>query len=399
MSAIRRPDRGDEWWVDFEFRGKRVRRRSPMQTKTGAREFEEDLRRELRLGSGADTMGAVAVVGAPPGSAATSPSMCPPAPGPSEMTFAEFVPRWMTDYVGTRNRPGTGVYTERVMRLHLLPALGDLPLSEITTARVDALIGALKDSGLKPKSVNNFVSILRCSLGTAQEWGLLNQLPKVRRLRVPNMGYRYLTGEQAARLLTAPRSLYWRTLLTFFLHTGARSGEVAALTWADVEIDVPVPSAHLQRSATRAVSGPTKTNRPRTLALTSALVALLREHREHHPDPSYVFSVRPGVPARFDNMRPKLGNLCARAGVPSVSWHHLRHTFATDLTANGVSLRVVQEALGHTTVQMTSRYAHVDASMIRGAISRLTYSNSSHAASDPSPDPSPDPLPERTCCG
>ncbi|MBI4952312.1 MAG: tyrosine-type recombinase/integrase [Myxococcales bacterium] len=61
-----------------------------------------------------------------------------------------------------------------------------------------------------------------------------------------------------------------------------------------------------------------------------------------------------------------------RAGLRHISWKDLRHTFATELTSRGVPIRVVQELLGHTTITMTARYAHVSESSLQHAVSLLT---------------------------
>jgi hypothetical protein len=74
---------------------------------------------------------------------------------------------------------------------------------------------------------------------------------------------------------------------------------------------------------------------------------------------------------RPDSMQRYLTRILQSAGLPYVTWKDLRHTFATELTAQGISLRVVQELLGHTTIKMTARYAHVAPSTMREAVMKL----------------------------
>lgn len=358
-----RPDRGNEWWVDFRLDGRRVRKRSSVQTKAGAIAFEQNLIVDLR---GAAAPCDVAL--GPPGGTGEAPAVATRAP-----TFAAFSEQWLLTYSSAQNSRGTRRVVESAVRCHLVPRLGSVRLHEITTLVVDGLIADLVKAGLAPKTVNNYLSTLRTSLTTAREWGLLEELPKFRWKRVDNQGYRFLTDEQATRLLAAPKTDFWRTLLLFFLHTGARCGEVAALTWEDLRLDDDDPTVVLRRSANRWGIGPTKTNRPRTLGMTRGLRDALRAHREVHRDPVFVFSNQPGKPHRFDSTRETLYRLCGRAGVPLVSWHGLRHTFATSLTSKHVSLRVVQEALGHATLEMTLRYTHPGTETIREAVSRLSY--------------------------
>jgi len=343
MAAIRRPDRRGEWWVDFRYRRKRLRKRSPVQTKRGAEQFERQLRQEF---SEDETHGRNPFAGPPP-------------------TFAEFAPEWFDRYVLAQNRVCAQADKRRSLARHLLPAFGRLRLNEITTELIDAFAARKLNVGLRPKTVNNLMSILRCSLVVAHEWGKLNRVPRVRWLKVPDQPYQCLTPDEIERVLAASTSGFWRTLITFVADTGVRFGEAAALAWDDVFLTGPDPHARICRGASLGTIGTTKNGRVRIVPLTDRACALLRDLPR---ECSLVFPRRD-----LDDTRALLAThavdglhrACKRAEVRKVGWHALRHSLATTLCQRGVPLRDVQALLGHSTIAMTSRYAHTTVADVR----------------------------------
>ncbi len=333
--------------MDFRYRNRRVRKRSHEQTKRGAEAHERLLRRQFIED---DEAGRDPFAGPPP-------------------TLAEFTERFFREYVETNNRPASIYSKHKAFDAHLIPAFGALRLDEVTTARVDAFKAEKRGAGLSPKTVNNVLSMLRCCLATAAEWGILRSVPRFKWLKVPSAGYRYLSYEEAEALIVASPPGYWRTLVIFLLRTGCRFGEAAALGWEDLELNRAVPMVHIRRAASRGVIGPTKTGRPRDIPLASDIAA---EFRSFMHDGDYVFQLRDGRVPKPDCTIDYLHHFCDRAGIKRISWHVLRHTFATELTGRGVPLRAVQELLGHSTIQMTCRYAHVAPSALESAISLLS---------------------------
>lgn len=331
MSAIQRRDRGNEWWVDFRWRGRRVRRRAPLQTKRGAEAFERQLRNEFSEDE-AHGMDPLAI---------------PP-------TFADFAERWMREYVAAYNRPTSAREKRSYLTHHLLPAFGRLPLNEIGTEQVDRFV-AVERERVCPKTLNNVLTTLRCSLRLASEWGLLRRPPRIRGVRVSQRVIVFLKDDELDRLVAAAPTARWRAFFTVLADTGMRFGEAAALQWSDVDLIGPEPAVAVVRAAALGVVGPTKTGNTRTIPLperaTRELVALPRSS-------SNVFQKADGGVLRPECNLKVLHRACARAGVPRIGWHGLRHTYATRLCQRGVPLRNVQALLGHTTILMTSRYAH-----------------------------------------
>lgn len=352
MSAIRRSDRGGEWWVDFQLDGRRVRRRSPVQSKSGARALEEELRVELRRGGGL----------LPPGRSCVSESEAAAAPraATSPLTFAAYLNDYYFPlYVDAQMRPSTRRTVKCQMRANVLPFFGEIPLVDITAIDIARFGISQASKRLSPKSINNHLSMFRNAYVTAKElFGLIDRdVPRFKWKQVSkNDDYPFLSSEQVSRLVAAASPDFWRPLVLFLLRTGARFGEAAALRWEDLVLDGPTPTVHIRRGVAVNVVGLTKTGRDRKVPLGPALVAELRRFRH---DREFVF-VRP-ADGKFlspASTRKHLHKICDRAGVPRIGWHTLRHTFATELTARQVSLRIVQKLLGHTSIKTTERYVH-----------------------------------------
>ena len=350
MAAVRRTDRNNEWWVDFRFRGRRVRRRSPRQTKRRTEAFERTLRNEMTtdIEAGRDAFA-----------------------GPSPL-YRDFAKRWMRDYVEANNRPATFAARTSFLNNHLVPFLGHLRLDEITTARIDALTAKLKKRSLRPGSIQSILVTLHSSLTIAHEWNELRVVPKVRWPKIGEQSFRYISPEETTRLIQAADPGFWRTFLLVLLHTGMRFGEAAALRWEDLELDCPEPVAHIRQAASRGQIQQTKTSRFRDVPLTADVVAALRNLPRLG---ELVFPRRDGTVMHPSSTVGAIKRFCKTAGIAPAAWHMTRHTFATTLVAQGAPLPAVQQLLGHATIDMTARYAHVAPSTLRSTV-RLLESDS-----------------------
>lgn len=287
--------------------------------------------------------------------------------------------------------------TYRLQKIHLenhvAPHIGDLLLDEVGQRELDNMVTAWSKAA-KPRTVNARIITLNRMFAIAVEWKLLLDQPKARRVKVPDDTPRFLTEAEAARLLDAatPR---WRSMILIGLRTGLRIGELRGLQWAD--IDLERAQLHVRRTDP-GVKGmaPTdpKGGRVRTLPLTADAVTCLRAHlettRAKYGDRwSPERWVWPGV-ENWKDQRERyrtrseggcgsgLWAACKAAGIKEtgerLGWHTLRHTFASWLVLRGVSLRVVQELLGHASIRMTERYAHLAPNATHhGAVAGLDF--------------------------
>jgi len=360
-----RKDRRKGWVVDFHFthadgRVERIRRRSPVQTKRGAEEYERQVRAALLDPKASKKRKEVP-------------------------TLRKFACEFMEGYVAAQNKPSVAKGKEQVFRLHLLPAFGHKRLDQIGSRDVDRFMGQKLKTGLSPKTVNNMVSVLRKTLTVAVDWGLIEHVPRIRWLKAPDVEVEFLDFDEAERLLESAKAHHsdYYAMIFVALRTGLRQGELLALQWGDVDLDAG--RLVVRSSRWRGHEGTPKNGRTRKLPLSPETVAVLKAHRHLRGD--YVFCADDGAPLDENKCRRPLYASVHRAGIarraprspnknlgdcaPGIGWHTLRHTFASHLVMRNVPLKAVQELLGHSTIEMTMRYAHLSPDVRRDAVTRL----------------------------
>jgi site-specific recombinase XerD len=128
-------------------------------------------------------------------------------------------------------------------------------------------------------------------------------------------------------------------------------------------------SVVFRRSSTNGIVGPTKSGKERKVPLTQSLERALREIR--HAKGPRVFCNPDGSPLTLWQLHERLWSACRRAGLRRIRWHDCRHSFASQLIMAGTPLRQVQEWLGHSTITMTMRYAHLAPNAGREFVSAL----------------------------
>jgi integrase len=323
------------WMVDVVFehvdgRVDRVRKVSPVQTKRGAEEYERRIRAELLS----------------------------PLPKQKEVpTFEQFVDeRWLPVYPGAAgNRYSTIVERESHLRLHLRATFGKLRLDAIGREDIARFYADMTKKGLSPKSRKNIGGTLRTILGTAVDWEVIEKLPRFPRVKVPDAAWDFYTREESELLLSKARSAEERALLLFPLHTGARAGEQIAFGWGD--IDWHNQLIVIRRSSTLGRVGPTKSGKDRKVPMTADLQAALKAIK--HLRSPLVFCNEDGRPLSKWQLHERLWGTARRAGLREIRWHDTRHSFASQLVMAGVPIVQVQQWMGHSTIAMTMRYAHL----------------------------------------
>jgi integrase len=310
------------------------------------------------------------------------------------LTLRAFVPTYVASS-RLRNKPSSVLTTEQVLRTHILPRLGDLRLDQITYALIEDFIIALSVTPvgnrqahpglmlpggptLAPKTINNILAVLHKMLVTARKRGLIAAVPEVEWLPAPDPDADFLTFDEASRLLAGSHG-QWRTMILVALRTGLRLGELLALRWQDA--DLTAGRLVVRQNIVHGVVGTPKSRRPREVPLSDDVWTALRVHR--HERGPLVFCNAVGWHLRVPKVRWELERTCKHAGLRKVGWHVLRHSFASHLAIRGVSLKVIQELLGHSTIHMTMRYAHLTPDVKRDAVNLLDVGADSHTAKRP----------------
>lgn len=352
--AARRID--GSWYVDFYFRRARIRVRAPLNTRAGAEQYERALRAELTEHGNLERLD-------PRRQKAERAEM---------PTFAAFAERWMRDYVLGTNMATSQAEKRHVLNGHLVPFFGKSRLPEIDALAVDQYKAAKRAAGLSPKTVNNHLTILRKALDSACDWKLLNMLPRIKFLPTDEPPFKFLTPAEADTLIAATPDGLWRAMITTALRTGMRFSELVALEWGAVDWNTGTHGQVTVRAKNvRGQIGAPKTRRIRHIPLTGDAAAQLQALRTGSSAPNdLVFSFE-GRWVRHSTALLHIEEACRRANVPHVRWHDLRHSFASHLVMAGVPIRVVQDLMGHSTIEMTMRYSHLAPSTLNAAVAVL----------------------------
>jgi len=253
--------------------------------------------------------------------------------------------------------------------------LGGERLSAITPAVLEGYRERLerKDNGRSGRGVisgttqRHYLKQLGALLGQAVKWRLIETNPMNQVAKPPQRPgrVRFLDREELPRFLAACRAstcpgFYAAVLLA--LSTGMRRGEMRQLTWERVD---------LERGHIVLDQATTKGRVTRGVPLTGEALAVLREHaRVRRPGSALLFPGRDGRKVR-DFSRPFAAAL-QEAGITDFRWHDLRHTAASYMVMSGASLATVGALLGHRTLQMTQRYAHLADDFLKGEVARMT---------------------------
>lgn len=259
--------------------------------------------------------------------------------------------------------------------------LVDLRVDQIDTGVVDDFrtwMAAQRNTRIKSrvqlisrKTVNNGLNTLSNILVYCRDRDWIARLPKFKRLKIDRVESDFLTFEECDALIENSDAGMWQAMVMTAARVGLRRGELLALMWSDVDFD----RDHIcvRRSWVRGEMKGTKSRRWRFVPMGKELRALLLALRDGHArSPSaLVFCEPDGSPMRLGFVQSQLERLCRQARLRRIGWHVLRHTFASHLVMRGVPLRQVQVWMGHSTIVITERYAHLAPDMAATAISKL----------------------------
>ena len=210
---------------------------------------------------------------------------------------------------------------------------------------------------VSPRTVNIELSCLRAMFNKAISWSkaLQNPVKHVKMLSEKNRRLRYLQEDEIGRLI-ANCADYLRPIVVMALNTGMRKGEILNLKWEDVEMSTRIIYV---------VN--TKTDEKREIPVNTLLHAMLVELGTKSD--AYVFPNDAGEP--YVDIRKGFRTAMKKSHIGNFRFHDLRHTFASQLVMKGVDLRTVQELLGHKSIEMTVRYAHLSPNHKQAAVERL----------------------------
>lgn len=281
-----------------------------------------------------------------------------------DKTFDELCDYWETKRVPQKRN---GNADKSIIRCHLRPEFGNLLLRNFTIGHADEFL--TKRRHLDPKTLHNHLTLLISMLNVAVDLNWIDKRPNIKKpkVRIFSADYRYLrTKDEIHRFLMAAREEDELTYLLYALtaYTGLREGEVAALTKSCIDFEKRLITVQ------RSFEGPTKAGDVRYVPLLDPLVPLLKAWFLKNPGdllfPNSVGNMRQPSDRIFQEI---LHRTLTRAKFPKVQYkgkerwyirfHDLRHTFASHWMMNGGDVFKLQKILGHKSITMTMKYAHL----------------------------------------
>ena len=350
--------RGSRWYVVIDYHG---RRKSKC---VGAREAAEKVKREVEAKL---ALGELGVLDKNEG-----------------MKFRDYAHRWMDSCVKPNLKPSTVESYEVILRVHLLPRFGEMPLKQISRAKVRELQAEMVRAGAWTRNtVKNVFAILRALFTQAIEddaatFNPATRLGKFNKAEKEGRKVEFLTEAEADSFLSAVRALRPERYPFFLcaLRTGLRLGELLALEWDDVQFGQHDQDSNrfimVRHNIVRGIPGEPKSRKPRRVDLNRELRQALLELRDARMLEAFahgeskatglVFPSQTGAPLDSRNVYHRDFLPCLQAaGLRRVTFHALRHSFASHLIQHGASLVYVREQLGHSSIAVTVNfYGHLE---------------------------------------
>ncbi len=350
----KRADRHGQYWVAWrDANGKRRKKKAQRQSYAGAK--AELARLELGL------------VKVPEG---------------TPITFAKYAKRWLESHVQPNLKPSTAESYEGILDVHLRPRFGKLPLEKLARKDIRSYLDELVGKGEQSRNtIKNIFAILRAMLSRAVEDELLSSNPAVKLGQFNPKGEgrkaEFLAREEAETFLQAAKALCPDRYPLFLtgLRTGMRLGELLAVEWDDIQFGESETDSNrfilVCHNYTHGKFTSPKNRRERRVDLNAELRSVLIELRDRRmleamqrgefEVTGLVFPSETGGPLDSRNVYHRDFLPCLKAaGIRRVTFHALRHSFASMLLQSGASLQYVMEQMGHSSIQVTvDIYGHL----------------------------------------
>jgi len=239
----------------------------------------------------------------------------------------------------------------------LVAAFGNLPLRRFNTMMIEQYQTERMHRGNKPATINRHLATIKHMFAKAVEWDMVEEetLKRIRRVRLleeNNRRLRFLNKRECQALVDACDA-HLKPIVMVALNTGMRKSEILTLRWGNVDLNHGF-----------ILLDKTKNGERREVPINGTLRNVLEtlyhgtKERPRRVDIPYLFyDMKTAKP--YGEIKKSFNSACRRARIEDFHFHDLRHTFASHLVMAGVDLTTVRELLGHKTLTMTLRYAHL----------------------------------------
>lgn len=318
-------------------------------------------------------------------------------PEATRITVAKWFDTWLEEYVKPKAKPKTYEKYESLVSQYIKPILGTVPIGKVQAPDVQRLYNKLLKEGGKKKTgvscytVHGVHVCLHAALKQAMKVGYItrNVIEATEPPRIQRHEVKPMTIEQAQKLLTVAKTTGLREYVAVLLalETGMRKGEIFGLKWQDIDFDNITIS--VQRTLATTAKGifihePKTTRSRRKISVTPSLLKELKLYRKQqleqklamgqdYEDQDFVITTSIGTPYHPNQFHKIYRKILKKSDLEQFDFHVLRHTHAAILFQRGVHPKVVQERLGHASINMTMDiYGHLMPGMQETAVQALS---------------------------
>jgi integrase len=327
MSLFQRQD-SPHWWIKITHNGRRIQQSTGTSDKAKAQEYHDKLKASLwdqaRLGI------------------------------KPRHTWNEAVVRYLAETTHKASQTSDKTHLRWLDKF-----LNGRMLDEINREMLDSILAARMAEKVKNSSVNRVNEVVRAVLRKAwNEWEWIDRVPRIRMLPEPNRRVRWITQEEAHRLIAA-LPIHLVPVVKFSLETGLRRANVTGLQWSQIDLARRTAWIHPdQAKARKAIAVP----------LSAAAVIVIREQIGKHSTHVFTYHGNPIAQLNTKAWRKAL----VKVGIENFRWHDLRHTWASWHVQAGTPLHVLQELGGWECVEMVRKYAHLSSEHLTEYVDRLS---------------------------
>lgn len=291
-------------------------------------------------------------------------------------TLEDLACYWFVVYAQNHKSASSLKRDQGMLRNYLLPAFGSMELKNLNQRMIEEWFSRLCGSGnLSSKSCNHTLGLLKKILGDGERWGFIprNFAAFTRKKSLPPATFTFWSLDEIRQYFG-----YWSfqedqhrilPVVKTALYTGLRRGELAALKWDHVDLDagfICVQDSYCRIA--KKTRGTTKSNKIRRVPINTVL--------HHHLTELKTITARSDYVHPFFNLdlyNREFKRSAIQAGVRTVRFHDLRHTFASHFVMGGGNVYDLQKILGHSSVQVTEIYAHLAPEHLKGKTEVLKF--------------------------
>ncbi len=307
----------------------------------------------------------------------------------ANVSLAEYLEQWLQT-VSPSVRPNTVFHYGQVVRMHIVPILGEIRLKDLRPDHIQGLYNRKSADGMSPRMVRLMHAILHRALNQALHMDLIPRNPTQATIKpkIPRKEMLTLTDSQVQTFLLAARGTRFEMIYLLALTTGLRAGELLGLRWTDLDwvscrLQVKRQLQRLFGGQGLVFSEPKSSAGRRVIVLGRYTLEKLREHYntqqlarqfagDRWQENDLIFTSTIGTPLDLRNVYREYKGILKQASLPDLRFHDLRHTAATLMLQQGIHPKVVQERLGHSQISLTlDTYSHVLPSMQEDAAQKL----------------------------